>query len=66
MTQRFILEIESGSQRIRGTIGGESGVPIEFQGWLGLAAALDQLFEAGAPAVPIGSPRESDGADANR
>ena len=62
MTRLIQLEIEADADPIRGTIRAEPGASVEFHGWVGLAAALERLLES----VPIGSPREREGADANR
>ena len=46
---RLLLELEPGSEPIKGSLAREHGERREFQGWMELAAALEALSEEGAP-----------------
>jgi hypothetical protein len=44
------IELEHGSEPIRGTIGPQDGPATPFTGWLGLAAALERALAEPAAA----------------
>jgi len=58
---RLVLELERGSEPIRGKITGPAGETREYVGWLALTNALEELRRAAAeeepsPAARIPSP----------
>jgi hypothetical protein len=56
----FVLEIDSGSQPIRGRLTEEDRGSIEFGGWMGLASALERLIERPAAPPPADRRAEQD------
>jgi hypothetical protein len=47
------LELDVGADPIAGTLRDRRGHSVEFSGWLGLAAALEEVVSAtGRPSVP--------------
>jgi hypothetical protein len=56
------LEIDPASEPITGTLAGAPGRPIEFSGWLGFAAAIEQALgparRADSGALPVPQPSE--------
>ena len=46
---RLALEVERGSEPIRGSLEGERGEHRQFEGWMELAAALEAMVESVAP-----------------
>jgi hypothetical protein len=58
--QTFVLQVDAGSTPIVGLLAHEGREPVEFAGWLGLAAALEGLIEATAPSAPVTARRNHD------
>jgi hypothetical protein len=54
-SRRLTLEVEGGGDVIAGRMIDEAGASVPFQGWLGLASALEHLLTPG-PLTPGSTP----------